>query len=106
MNKLSQYIKYIKDNPEGYWFKAKPYGYGWTPATREGFIVLGLFVIALLGNAFRLEYYYGSGDAFAIRVIYQTVILVGILTLIAVRTGEKPKWKWGIKKNMKLKDKE
>ena len=28
---LKQYIAYLKDNPQGYWFKAKLYGWGWVP---------------------------------------------------------------------------
>ena len=37
-------IKYLKDNPKGYWFKSKLYGYGWTPAKWQGWLVLFLFL--------------------------------------------------------------
>ena len=28
---FKNYLDYIRDNPKGYWFKRKPFGYGWTP---------------------------------------------------------------------------
>jgi hypothetical protein len=30
---IEEYKKYLKDNPEVYWFKAKLYGWGWFPVT-------------------------------------------------------------------------
>ena len=29
---IKEYIAYLKDNPQGYWFKARLYGWGWAPA--------------------------------------------------------------------------
>ena len=28
---LRQYIQYLKDNPQGYWFRRKLFGWGWVP---------------------------------------------------------------------------
>lgn len=30
---FKNYLDYIRDNPHGYWFKRKLYGWGWTPVT-------------------------------------------------------------------------
>lgn len=88
---FKQYIKYIKDNPKGYWFKRKLFGWGWVPATREGWlVVLGLIgVIAYAAKQFLtnnqpLRYFITLGIAAAI------VIIIGYAK------GEKPKWQWGL----------
>jgi hypothetical protein len=33
---FKKYIEYLKDNPQGYWFKRKVWGWGWTPVTWQG----------------------------------------------------------------------
>jgi len=44
MNFLSRYIRYLKDNPEQYWFKRRAYGWGWVPATWQGWLTLLVFL--------------------------------------------------------------
>src|SRR5262245_12007807 len=44
MNFLSRYIRYLKDNPEQYWFKRRTYGWGWVPATWQGWLTLLIFL--------------------------------------------------------------
>jgi len=92
---LKEYRGYIKDNPKRYWFRAKLYGWGWTPATWQGWVVIGIFFVLLLWNAFSLP---GNDRAttedlgkFFARLV---VIIAGILA-IAWKTGEKPRWQWG-----------
>lgn len=36
MSLIKNCVEYLKDNPEGYWFKRKLYGWGWTPAKWQG----------------------------------------------------------------------
>jgi len=62
-----------------YWFKAKNYGLGWTPASWQGWIILK----SVTGNitGFLLE----------------NIVFIGILFMICMMTGEKPKWRWGKK---------
>ena len=46
---LQKYLSYMRDNPEGYWFKAKLYGWGWTPVTWQGFsVTLGYIALVFL----------------------------------------------------------
>jgi len=45
---LKEYIAYLKDNPQGYWFKSKLYGWGWTPARWQGWFVLVVYVGGLV----------------------------------------------------------
>jgi 8-oxo-dGTP diphosphatase len=96
---VKEYIEYLKKNPEKYWFKRKLYGWGWTPATWQGWTVLLVFVALLVLNALRLkiggETPYETGLAF----ILETFALVSALILICYKTGESPKWMWGLPKS-------
>lgn len=92
---LKSYIAYIKDNPNQYWFKAKLFGWGWTPATREGWLVLGVFVALIVGNAYRLGLFDPQLAEPPVEFLVETVLLTLLLLLICWRTGERPRWQWG-----------
>ncbi|PIR75110.1 MAG: hypothetical protein CO030_02415 [Candidatus Magasanikbacteria bacterium CG_4_9_14_0_2_um_filter_42_11] len=79
-----------------YWFKRKLFGWGWQPATWEGWLVLVAYIVIALGNLFFRYAGSVSEDAQSIyRFLFDTIILTIILILITVRTGEKPRWQWG-----------
>lgn len=87
---MIDYLKYLKDNPKGYWFKRKLYGWGWVPVKWQGWLVtlaLIIFIvyvaIVFLTKGKLIEYF-----------VSLTVALV-VLMYIAYKTGEKPKWSWG-----------
>ncbi len=101
MSFVTKYIAYIKDNPQGYWFKAKPYGWGWTPARWQGwFVVLVYIVLVLILVRTKEESIPGNPDSgsnfliFALPIIVLTVLLI----FIAYKKGEKPRWQWGFPK--------
>ena len=98
---IKEYIKYLKDNPQGYWFKARLYGWGWTPAKWQGWVVTFLYVLLILSLVLtREEDIPGNPDSgsnfltFALLIIVLTVLLV----IIAWKKGEKPRWQWGLPK--------
>jgi hypothetical protein len=95
-----KYIEYIKDNPKGYWFKRKWYGWGWTPATREGWAITILYLFLVMIFALTLDDNSSTREVlftFVLPVILLTITFIGV----AYKTGEKPKWQWGIKKKSK-----
>lgn len=94
---FERYGAYLKNNPEHYWFKRKLYGWGWTPATKEGWITMLVFVLLVIGNIKRLEMRGLSESALATCVLLETSVLVLILLIICYKTGEKPRWQWGMK---------
>ncbi len=96
MNIWQKHIAYLKDNPEGYWFKRKLYGYGWTPAKPQGWLVIGFFVLALVLNALRFDFSGGDNGGAVINFLIQSLVLILVLILVCYKTGEKPKWQWGI----------
>ena len=55
MNIFKRYIEYLRDNPKGYWFKRKIFGWGWAPATWQGWLVITIFVGFILMLSFSLK---------------------------------------------------
>jgi hypothetical protein len=98
MTLFKNYREYIRDNPKGYWFKRKLYGWGWVPAKWEGWLILLCFVFSIIGNVFELaEMPIPTDDAeysFFIKIILSLVLFI----VICYYKGEKPGWQWGLKK--------
>jgi len=95
---LKQYIAYLKDNPQGYWFKRKLYGWGWVPVRWQGWCVILLYILLILSLLLiREEAIPGNPDSgsnfltFALPIIILTILLV----VVAYKRGEKPRWQWG-----------
>jgi hypothetical protein len=84
-----------------YWFKAKRYGWGWYPASWQGWVILVGFICLICWNLYRVDSMsYPVSDSlspFIIENIFLVVLLIGICYL----TGEPPKWRWGDKKKSK-----
>ncbi len=81
-----------------YWFKAKKYGWGWTPASWQGWLILGIFVILMMFNAYRLGVMSQSFHGDITGFLLENIVMIGILFMICMRTGEKLKWRWGKRK--------
>ena len=98
MNIFKKYSNYLKDNPQGYWFKRKPFGWGWTPAKWQGWFSVLVYLVFILALVLSKEKNIpGNPDSgsnfltFALPVIVLTVLLV----IVAYKKGEKPGWQWG-----------
>ncbi|MEZ4103999.1 MAG: hypothetical protein R3B60_01800 [Candidatus Paceibacterota bacterium] len=94
MNIFKKYIEYLKDNPEGYWFKRKVYGWGWTPATWQGWAVTGVFVILVILFALTIDEN-SSGKELVFTLFLPVTLLTLTFLRIAYKKGEKPRWQWG-----------
>lgn len=81
-----------------FWFKAKRFGWGWYPATWQGWLVLVGFLVLDFGNVYRLDLKRGSPQVVVNEFLIEMFFLVALLIWICYRTGEKPGWRWGIKK--------
>ena len=80
------------------WFRAKSYGWGWTPVSVEGWLVLGLFLVGVGIDVAVLIYrqQHGSDPRRAmISFLVWLGILVAALIAICFMTGERPRWRWG-----------
>lgn len=98
MSFVRDYIAYLKDNPEGYWFKRKLYGWGWDPATWHGWLVMVVFLVLIAWNAVRIDSMSHSVSDTLLNFVPQTIALVLVLIAICFVTGESPKWQWGLPK--------
>lgn len=79
------------------WFKAKRYGYGWYPATWQGWAIITAFVFIEILNFIRLDEVSHSNSDTLRPFIIQTAILTAVLIWICQKTGEKARWRWGDK---------
>jgi hypothetical protein len=80
------------------WFYAKKYGWGWSPATIQGWIVLAIYLAAVLIDVGVFVHRLQAGVALRSALIAFLLWIVGLAAaLIAVcwMTGEPPRWRWG-----------
>lgn len=95
---IKEYIKYIKNNPEGHWFKAKLYGWGWTPAKWQGWVVILVYITLILTLVFtREDSIPGNPDSGSnfLTLALPIIVLTILLITICYKKGEKPRWQWG-----------
>ena len=92
MNLFKQHIEYLKDNPEGYWFKRKLYGWGWVPARWQGWLTLFIWIIFYTYTVFLIMKY--EKPEMLVLIIPEIILLL----YICYKKGEKPKWQWGFKR--------
>lgn len=102
MNIVEKYIAYLKDNPKGYWFRREVWGWGWTPARREGWLVVAaysLYIVWLTTN-FMNETLSGASPSDE-PASFITKVLVATLVLAAFCywKGEPPRFQWGFPKD-------
>jgi hypothetical protein len=96
---IKQYLAYLKDNPQGYWFKRKLYGWGWVPAKWQGWVVILVFLALVTLHTRQLNAHQDSVSDFLMNFLPDTVILFLALIGVCYMTGEPLKWQWGIKKD-------
>jgi hypothetical protein len=73
------------------WFVNKTYGYGWTPCTWEGWLVLLVWLIFFIPLIIFIKYNLILG-------LIGIFIITSLLLYIAYKKGEKPRWQWGKRK--------
>ena len=98
MNYWQKYRAYLRDNPKGYWFRRKLYGWGWVPATWEGVVVMliAALAIGLTFANFSLKTQTGIVEQYDVTDFLTNfgITVIG-LGLILYWKGESPRWQWG-----------
>jgi hypothetical protein len=69
------------------WFRAKNYGYGWRPITWQGWSVVGIYIVFVIG----LGTFLSPGFEYFGLVFLATIVLIWI----SAKKGEKARWRWG-----------
>lgn len=80
-----------------YWFVRKTYGWGWTPATWQGWLVLAVYLIALVYGVSDIERAVSVKEVM-VGFVLPLVLLTAALIVVCYKTGESPRWQWGEKK--------
>jgi hypothetical protein len=80
------------------WFKHKTYGYGWIPATREGWAVTCLYFFLLIPAIMYIAHDSKESTQIdsqtAIAFLYIVLITI-VFMIICYIKGEKLGWHWG-----------
>ena len=86
--------EYIKDNPKGYWFKRRIYGWGWIPVKWQGWIVIAIFLLLIIWACLGVNDNSTNGEVtwFFVKIF----LIVAGLIFVCFKTGEKPGWQWGL----------
>src|SRR5262245_42002003 len=88
------YLRYLKDNPNRYWFRARLYGWGWVPARWQGWAVVGGYIFALALLSLTVDQGAPPREV-AFMFLLPVAVLTATLIRICYKTGEKPHWQWG-----------
>ncbi len=77
------------------WFKAKRYGWGWTPCSVQGWLILAAYIVLSIKTFLFIDAHSHSGSDTLIGFVPLELLYTFTLILICHRTGEKPRWRWG-----------
>ncbi len=80
---------------ERLWFKAKQYGWGWYPATWEGWLVTLGYIAAVFSLFNIVETSHRTAMQVFTSFFIPFAILTAILLAVCFKMGEKPSWRWG-----------
>ena len=81
-----------------HWFRAKNYGWGWYPASWQGWLILTAYAIIAIYRVFEVDKMFDSAESAIFRLFFELGFLTIVLVIICFLTGEKPEWRWGGKK--------
>ncbi len=94
MKLVTDLQNHLRNNPKGYWFKRKLYGWGWIPARPQGWTVLILYVVLVGLISTRI-----TEDMDEAQVLTRFILPFGGMTLLLIIIcywkGERPRWQWG-----------
>ncbi len=77
------------------WFKAKNYGWGWYPATWQGWLVILLYLVAIVVGFSWDDNGSHSGSDTLLKFVPRMIVLTAILIAVSYAKGEPPRWRWG-----------
>jgi uncharacterized membrane protein YhaH (DUF805 family) len=92
-----KYINYLKNNPEGYWFKRKLYGWGWTPARWQGWVCVLVYLLIVVRLFLTIDATSHSGSDTLIGMSLPFIVITVLFILLCYAKGEPPRWQWGEK---------
>jgi len=86
----------LRVRPANVWFMRKVYGWGWRPATWQGWLTTLLYLGFLLVIALVIDEDRTPRHVLLTRIVPAALLTIAFIRLV-VRTGEQPRWQWGRK---------
>ena len=74
------------------WFRAKTYGWGWTPCTWEGWLVIFVSIFLIIFYSTQLD---KNSPQIPYLFFLRIASIVTVLIFICYKKGGKPGWRWG-----------
>ncbi|MEK7506297.1 MAG: hypothetical protein AAB572_01700 [Patescibacteria group bacterium] len=87
---IKEYIAYLKDNPQGLWFKARWFGWGWVPVRWQGWLVIVIGLALVFAGI-----YVGEIDDAPGAALMGVLLMIALIFIFGYWKGEKPHWNWG-----------
>jgi hypothetical protein len=82
--------------PPHYWFRAKRFGYGWTPASWQGWTLLAVWAAGFTALVIAVVAAAAASNAVAFGILLLASFAWTLaLVWISYRHGEPPRWRWG-----------
>ena len=75
------------------WFKRKCYGYGWTPVTWQGWVVVIVWIAVFYFGVTKMDHEW-------LKNLIIIIIMTATLFYVCYKKGERPRWQWGCKDNI------
>ena len=88
----------MENNSRKLWFKRKLYGWGWTPVTWQGWLVILVYVVLMLKIFTVIDNRSHSDSDTLINFFLPFAGLTSAVMIICFWKGEKPRWQWGERK--------
>ena len=77
------------------WFKRKLYGYGWTPASGEGWLALVLYIVFNVKNFLEIDRVSHTVGNAVVSLTPTFILSTALLICLCIKYGETPRWQWG-----------
>ena len=79
------------------WFRNKSYGWGWTPMTWQGWLILGAYFAYNVQGFMAADAASHSGSDTLLAWDIPFLVSTAVLVAVCYATGERPRWRWGKK---------
>lgn len=79
-----------------YWFKRKRYGWGWVPVSWQGWILVGLYLLIIIGAGLAFLTTPSSALEVGLFILFFVAATFNFLK-IALSKAPEPHWRWGRK---------
>lgn len=85
-------------NENKLWFKAKNFGWGWYPVTWQGWVSTLIYVLFLVSEFSGIKTNFSIENNISAVFSIRFILVTALFFFLAWGTGERPRWRWDIRK--------